>query len=245
MNAVNINPYRRQLPMRLGTFSLVCALSFAPNLSVAQESAHAPSPAGLTSDGLAARYPTGSIQSGDDANRALAEVERQRAGLEQQYTAEQHDCYSRFFATSCLDAAKERRRSGLAVVRKVEIEANAYIRGARVVERDKHLADKSAENAKNPPKPLLEPQAKIAAPGADHAADASVPGIAAPGEKPLRARQDYADDTQKRAEAVQAYEKKARDAAARQRDVAEKKKEKESKAAAKAAAASASSATKP
>ena len=94
----------------------------------------------LTPAGLAAKYPGGSIQTEETADQALREVDQQRAAVEQKFATVQHDCYSKFFATKCLDAAKEERRVSLAQIRKVEVEANSYTRANRVVERDRNLA---------------------------------------------------------------------------------------------------------
>ena len=72
---------------------------------------------GLTPEGLAAKYPSGSIQTQESAEQALREVDQQRAAVEQKFATEQYDCYSQFFATKCLDAAKEERRVALAQIR--------------------------------------------------------------------------------------------------------------------------------
>jgi len=88
----------------------LCVLAVASNGSLAQEAQSASAVASApvaTPDDLATRYPTDSIQSMEIANRALADVEQQRAALDQKYAAEQHACYAKFFVTPCVDAAKE------------------------------------------------------------------------------------------------------------------------------------------
>lgn len=190
-------------------------------------------------DALAARYPSGTIQSAETANKALLEVEQQRNALDQKYAAEQHDCYEKFFATSCLDAAKERHRLGTAQVRKVEVEANAFIRSDRVVQRDKRLAEKRASDAANPPKPLADLPLKPVVP--NDAADKEKEHqqhIADHEAKEQQRKQDEINSAPQRAANVDAYNKKVQDAIARQSDVAKKKEEKAKQAAAKAAAAS-------
>lgn len=248
MNLVNFNARHVDFLSALRNSCLAGLLLLGANFTFAQDAATAvpASSSPLTPDGLTARYPSGSIQSTDTANRALLDVERQRAMLEQKYAAEQHICYSKFLATSCLDAAKESRRLALARIRKVEVEANSFIRGARVVERDKHLAEKRAtetSNPPNPPKPVTEPPAKQAAQPAAEGAANGEQRVIKHDAKLRRQQRAEQDDAQKRAEDVAAFDKKASDAAVRQRDVAAKKAEKERQAAAKAAAASA--ATKP
>lgn len=217
-------------------------LLVASNLCSSQESG-ASSPTALAPDVLTSRYPPGSIQSSETADRALADVEQQRALLDQQYSAQKRECYAKFFATSCLDAAKAQHRVETAKLRQVEIEANAYIRSARVAERDRHLAERAADNAKNPPKPMAEPQPKAAAAQNEEQKELAAKQRAdAHAAKLRKAAPDAAEEAKKRADSVAAYEKKIKDAEDRQRDVAKKKAEKEEKAAAKAAANAASAA---
>ena len=160
--------------------------------------------------------------------------------LDQKYAAEQHECYQKFFATSCEDAAKERRRVALEKIRKIEIEANAFLRSDRVLQRDKKLAEKRASDAANPPKPLADLPVKQATQSSADKEKENRERIANHEAKQKRQQQDQVSDAAKRAENVAAYQKKVQDAEARQKDVAEKKAEKAKQAAAKAAAASAS-----
>jgi colicin import membrane protein len=211
------------------------------SLAHAQETA-APTGSGPAASGeLTARYPSGSIQSAETANRALTEVDQQRSAIEQTYAAEQTQCYEKFFATNCLDAAKERRRVALAKIRTVEIEANAFIRGDRVVQRDQKLAEKRASEAANPPKPLAELPPKQVEQADVEKAKENQQRMASHEEKLKQKQQDAAGEAAKHAESAAAFEKKTQDALARQKDVAEKKAEKARRAAAKAAAATAAS----
>ena len=188
-------------------------------------------------DSVVARYPSGSIQSVDVANKALQDVEAQRNALDKKYAAEQHDCYARFFATDCVDAAKERHRIGTEKVRKVEVEANAFIRSDRVVQRDKKLAEKRASESANPPKPLADLPIRTTTPQSDtDRAKEHQQRIDDHDAKMKQLQQDQANDAPKRAANVAAYNKKIQDAQARQADVAKKKEEKAKQAAAKAAA---------
>ena len=85
------------------------------------------------------------------ADQALAEAVQQRAVIETRFTRDQRDCYRKFFTTSCLDDAKERRRIALGQVRAVEVEANSYKRHARVRERDKALEERRAQEESEAP----------------------------------------------------------------------------------------------
>ncbi|MFI4940255.1 MAG: hypothetical protein ACHP7O_07950 [Burkholderiales bacterium] len=254
MNPVNFNTqyFRRLQDVRN---SCLIGLLLTANFAFAQNAEPAISTSAAvakTSEELAARYPSGSIQSIDMANRALAEVEQQRAKLERDYAAQQHGCYSKFLASACLDAAKESRQLALTRVRKVEVEANSFIRSARVVERDRNLAEKRASEAntrtKSPAGPAAAEPPAVEQPAAQHAETEKTDGAQRIAEHDAKLRQQQQaekDSAPKRAQAVAAFEKKAKDAAARQRDIAAKKADKERRTAAKAAAVSAPAATAP
>ncbi len=198
----------------------------------------------LTPEGLAAKYPSGSIQTQETADQALREVDQQRAGVEQKFAVEQHDCYSKFFATNCLDAAKEKRRVALALIRQVEVDANSYVRAARVVERDRNLADKQARAAANPPKPLTEVAPKANNQSAPHDPNEGALRVAEHDAKVQAQQQDEAAKAPERAAKAEAYNKKVADAKQRQLDVAKKKAEKQKEAEEKAAKAQKNGAAK-
>ena len=174
-------------------------------------------------------------QSVEQADASLTEAKRDRAAAEADYAASERVCYTKFFVTNCLDAAKEKRRAVLERVRAVEVEAERFKRKASVDERDRNLAQAEKDE--------LERQAKLAA------ELAAAPPKAAPVEeeppKPAtvtlaerQARQDAKLKKQAatdKAEAVQrsakaaAFEKKRLDSEQRQRDIAAKKMEKAEK----------------
>jgi hypothetical protein len=194
----------------------------------------------LTPEGLAAKYPGGSIQTEESAEQALREVDQQRAAVEQKFATQQHDCYSRFFATKCLDAAKEERRISLAQIRKVEVDANSYIRAARVVERDRNMAEKRAREASNPPKPLSEAASKQnGSQSAPHDPNEGERRVAEHEAKMKTQQQNDAAKVDERAAKAEAHKKKVADSEQRQRDVAQKKAEKQAEAEKKAAKAKA------
>lgn len=194
--------------------------------------------ASAQADAVAARFPAGSIQSVEQADRALAEAEQGRAAVETRYIADQNDCYPRFFATACLDEAKERRRAGLVHLRSIEQEANAFKRRARVAERDAALREReSAAAAREPIAPPVgvSPAPEKAVAG-DVETEASRPESAAATRGTDRARrhtakvsrtpQQAAEEARKRAENVAAYQRKVQEAQARQREVEVRKQEK-------------------
>jgi colicin import membrane protein len=212
--------------------------------------------AGTSSSSVASRY-SGRIGSVETAERALAELSKERSGIEQRFAADERVCHTEFFATSCIDNAKERRRHALAEVRKVEVEANAFLRQVRVSERDKALEDKRLERERKEAERLKREQAspppdKTKAGGRENSGKTAretppkpvqEPAPARPSSSPRngdanqrqaqhdaklkRLEQQERADAQKRADKVAAYERKVKEAEERQREVEAKKKEKE------------------
>jgi colicin import membrane protein len=195
--------------------------------------------------GVAERFPAGSIQSADSAEQALTAVQAERRRIEQRYAEAEQACYPKFFAASCLDEARERRRAALARLRPVEVEANAFKRRARADERDKALAEKrAAEDADAADRARRQQQNEAEA--AQKAAKEGLPPprpaaerdrVAEHQAREQRRAQQEAADAPKRAANVASYEKKVMEAQKRQQEVAAKKAQKEKEKAAKAAAA--------
>jgi colicin import membrane protein len=185
---------------------------------------------------VATHFPAGSIKSVENAELALDEVTAERERIEQRYGTAEQVCYAKFFATSCLDRAKEERRAALALIRPVEVEANAFKRRAKVEERDKALAEKRTEEEAQAAQRAKQQQEHEAATAKKAAAAGQAPpaqpatGVDREAEhaaKLKRIEQEEATNAPKRAANVAAYEKKVKDAQARQKEVAAKKAEKE------------------
>jgi colicin import membrane protein len=221
-------------------------ISLPPATGAQDRSASEPGPSGVSSAGIAERYPAGSIRSVETADQALTDVQQERSRLEAEFADEERQCHSRFFVTACIDAAKEARRQALADVQKVEVQANAFKRRARVEERDRALAEKAPK-----PTPIVKsaPSSKTDSPV--HANDGKVPASSGASERKRAQRADAAreriarhnaklerlkakeaEEAQMRAQNVADYEKKRRDAEERQREVAARKAEKERESAA-------------
>jgi hypothetical protein len=199
---------------------------------------------GAASETLLQDFPAGSIQSVETAELALTEIEQQRSRIEASFAESELACYPKFFATSCLDAAKEQRREALAELRPIEVEANAYKRRARAAERDKALADKRAEEEAQASQRASEQKEREAAASEQEAAvsqktkkarDADQKAVNAGaddrvGRHAAKVRQLQAEEAanaQKRAENVAHHEKKVRQAQTHQQEIAAKKAEKE------------------
>jgi hypothetical protein len=173
------------------------------------------------------------VTSVAQADRQLASVARERVAIEARFAERERVCYDKFFVNSCLDEAKERRRSALAAQRAIEVQADRFKRQAIVEERDRNVAEaerrfheEEARLAAEPPKPTPEPEP--APPPRKPAAPARI----AERDARLRAaRQAEAADAGKRAQNVREFEARKAESAARQRKVAQRKAERAAKAA--------------
>lgn len=210
---------------------------------------------------LKERYPTDSIQSAESARSALQDVQEARTHIEARYTAEQHACYPKFFTTSCLDKVTEHRRKDLAAIRPIEVEANAFVRKSKVVESDRRLAEKAAQNeadaaqrAKDGEHKALVIHDKEATDQRDavsretqrqkRADDAARKTADHAAKEQQRKAHEEKDATQHAANIVK-YHKKVHEAEMRQKDVAQKKAERQRQRAEKAAKAAKDQAAAP
>lgn len=119
------------------------ALLLSLSLTVAVTGAQADA----TESELVKQYPAGSIQSVAQANTALAAVTATRKHLENDYTEARSACFEKFFMTNCFDRAKERRRTALSAIRKIEVEASAFLRKDKADERDRGVAERQRKAA--------------------------------------------------------------------------------------------------
>lgn len=186
-----------------------------------------------------AQQAAASIHSMEAADAALAEVALARADIEARFAAEEQACHPKFFTTSCIDRAKDRRRQALMPLRKRELEAEQYKRQERLIERDHAAAGrrvKEEEHRLERIRPLRETESSevLPQPEPEVARDAPVPVMrdrAAEHEARQRRRQvQEAANTGKRAENVAKYEQKVRAAQERQKQIAQKKAAKKSAA---------------
>lgn len=208
----------------LGSWAAIIAAACFAHAAVAQDTA------------TAVHYPAGSIRSAEAAESALAEVAKERVEVEQRFAAEGRTCYSKFFATNCMDEAKERRRKALAQLRAVEVEANAYNRQARAAEREQAQADRRAMEETDRLERARRQQEKenAAAPSTTHSEPKKESPAAAASErrarhdaKLKRLQKEEAANAKKRADNIAAYERKVQAAQARQKEVENRKAEKE------------------
>jgi colicin import membrane protein len=202
---------------------------------------------------LQERYPSDSIQSQAAASAALKDVQDAREQIEARFAVEQHDCYPKFFTTSCLDKTTEHRRKDLVAIRPIEVEANAFIRKAKVVDRDRKLADKAAQDEADAGQRAKEGATKAIVIRDKQAkdqndavsresqrqkrAEESARKVADHAAKEQQRKDREAKDEQQHAVNVAKYNKKQQEAAIRQKDVEQKKADRERQRAEKAAKA--------
>lgn len=184
---------------------------------------------------LNARYPPGSIATGEAAETALEQVARENTRVEREYAQAEHVCREQFFVSACRDKAKERRRAALESTRSVQIEAQTVIRRMRVADKDQVLTEKRIEKAAEAIKfeqdavkktqDIAQKQARNTEKDLHVQDDRQRIVDRQVRQKPMR--KELTADAQKRAANVAAYDKKIREAQAHQRNIAAKKIEKD------------------
>ena len=93
-------------------------------------------------------YPAGSINAVAAARTALTDVDLVRKAVEQRFAEGRAECMNKFFMTRCVDEAKEIRRAALHSNRKIEVEANAFLRKDRAAERERTIAERQSRSAR-------------------------------------------------------------------------------------------------
>ncbi|WP_293781363.1 hypothetical protein [uncultured Oxalicibacterium sp.] len=221
----------------LFTTTLVAGCVFSASLALAQKPPVDASVLDYSVADVVQRYPAGSIQSGDRANQAIKDVEQSRLRVEARFEAQQQACYPKFFTTSCLNKVTEQRRVDLMAIRPIELEANSYIRHARVAERDRRLEEsakaREARNAERSSVPVPEindmPRQQQGLSDAQRAARAQehAEKNAERAERERQRKASEESDARQRARNVERYEEKVRESEERQREVAKRKAENE------------------
>ena len=131
---------------------------------------------------LLAAYPADSIATVNMANAALDDIEPARRETEGQFADQQAACLGKFFISSCLADAREVRRRELYNIRKVEVEARAFLRKDRASERERIVAERQNRAVR----PLESPSIPISGAAREAEASGVAPGAQqnSPAEKP-------------------------------------------------------------
>jgi hypothetical protein len=176
----------------------------------------------------------------EQANATLAQVAKDRAAVNDEFSASERVCTTRFFVNNCLDKAKEKRRAALAGLRAIEVEAQHFKRADSVAKRDADLAERARKDTEDqaqraahvPKEPKVVDDKPPAPPSGRRVADREAEHAA----RLKREQAQDAADAGKRAANVEAFERKKLESQHRQAEVAKKKAENAAKAAAKEAA---------
>ena len=102
----------------------------------------------ITEQALLDHYPAGSINAVASAWTALTEVEVVRGAVEQRFAESRLVCMNKFFMSHCVAEAKEIRRAALHSIRKIEVEANAFLRRDRAAEHERTIAERQSRAAR-------------------------------------------------------------------------------------------------
>ncbi|MDB5948192.1 MAG: hypothetical protein JWR65_47 [Massilia sp.] len=162
-----------------------------------------------------------------EADARLAKAAADRARAEAAFAVDEQQCYTKFLVNNCLDKARETRRAALSGLRAIEIEAERFIRQAKVDERDRELARAEAQFQAEQARMAASPQpARPAEPATPAAPKRGVANQKAAAQAAKLNSLEAADKAgaAKRAANVQAFEKRKRDSEQRQKEIAEKKK---------------------
>ena len=87
---------------------------------------------------LSTRFPPASIRSEAQAQAALSEVSEANARAEWAAYDQKVQCQSRFFVTGCVKDVESELRAAQAQIKRVEVEANRYLRRAKDAEHEQH-----------------------------------------------------------------------------------------------------------
>ena len=225
-----------------------------------------------TSERLGNRFPAGSIDSIAKADAALAAAGAAKARVESDYKAAASVCLGTFLVNDCVEEARHARRTRLAGIEAVEVEANRYKRrehgdrlaaerakleaerkanapsDARAREQNRAAFEKKQEDAKKDAKRAETKSTRGAATRAEGSGDRSsviAPKRKAPGSDGSQRAKNAAEQTEKVREAVEHRDKLAKRRARKEADRARRAKEQAEKSGAPLLTAPASTATPP
>jgi colicin import membrane protein len=186
-----------------------------------------------------------------EADAKLADVKTRRAALEAKYIDDERDCYDKFFANMCIDKIKEVRRTELAGLRAIEVEASHFKRADAVDKRDAALVEQDRKFEADAALRAAAPAKTPSTPPKEAVPDALTPAQRQ-AQYAAKVKQQQAQDaaaTAQRATNAEAFAKKQvssaqheKDLEAKQADKAAKLRKKQADDAASAAASAAAAA---
>lgn len=215
-------------------------LTFAVPLASAQAPIATPEAAPAP---VSAAAPAGQPQPAQpDFSAQHAAIDNRKAWAEYRYREAEYKCYDKFFVNACIDSARDKRHTELKAIRVKELALDDAERRARAQAREQRMAGKRAQDAAEAPAREAE-QKQNAADYAAKQAEHQRRVTERTGEAPQRAAnaqaygQKQAEHQQKldearaaaqqnaaeRAQNVKKYEQKQKDAAAREKQLEERR----------------------
>jgi colicin import membrane protein len=150
-------------------------------------------------------WPARATEQSSEAAAQRARIEHERAAIEAQYEARQQQCASRFVVTACVDRAKAERRQALAPLERSLSALDEAQRRRRAAERLQRIEQKSQSQATGENRPLAPEKKRKPAPGMTRLE------VPAPGAGPAPAPKRRLEAP--KPGAVEAYERRQREAA--------------------------------
>src|SRR4030095_16911256 len=99
----------------------------------------------VQAQGVAAKYPAGSLKSREDAAAALGGIKSERSRNEQEQREAEQRCAKTFFVNSCRDEARRKYEATERELRRVELEARGV---QRRLDEEERLARRAEEDAR-------------------------------------------------------------------------------------------------
>ncbi len=90
-------------------------------------------------------YAAGAIGSLSMSEQAIVEANAAKNDVQKWYAQAEQTCAENFFVTSCLNDIKLTRRDKLAILQRINVEANAWQRKQRIEELDAKLQEKNSQ----------------------------------------------------------------------------------------------------
>lgn len=116
--------------------------------------AFTPDIASIESAWIAEKYPAGSIQSVDEAEAVLSEIERARNYSEKLSEYSRKRCSENFFVNSCEDDVRKARQRAERRFIAIEVEAKKIVRSAKATREQERQTARNARHAQGPKDPF-------------------------------------------------------------------------------------------
>lgn len=182
-------------------------------------------------DEFTGRFPAGSITSLAQADQAIAAATAQRTQVENTYQQKIKACNQKFIVNSCVNAATAERRSALAQVDAVMVEAQGFKRRYNAAQRAQADQQREQERLEQEPQAAAERAKRAQAyeqKQHEHAQKTAEKNSSARStQSTTKSPKTVVDDSAQRSKNAAQYAQKVKDAEMRQAKIAKKRAEKE------------------